>query len=297
MSEQETGDPFRQCLRVAVGSLRTEVGFESAESQALETMTELTQSLITELGRSARAFCELAGRVEPLVADLVLALVEMSVPMEGLREYALRQGRLTVQPPGQLVASKQTAILHTGNKKRHPGHIPDHLPEMPDSHSYIRTPTHRQPVTDYESVREKAASQKRDVERALTRFIAKTGKIHNLFKTDDSNLFPLISCDRDEEGVKLPAYLDALLFKDQVFEEDEREYLPKKRKSNNQNNSKPRKQEDDSDDEEGPGSSEKKPKPNEASAEGGDGIDNPFLRPVRMPRPIPPTMKVSSNIH
>ena len=297
MSEQETGAPFRQCLRVAVGSLCTEVGFESAESQALETMTELTQSLITELGRSARAFCELAGRVEPLVADLVLALVEMSVPMEGLREYALRQGRLTVQPPGQLVASKQTAILHTGNKKRHPGHIPDHLPEMPDSHSYIRTPTHRQPVTDYESVREKAASQKRDVERALTRFIAKTGKIHNLFKTDDSNLFPLISCDRDEEGVKLPAYLDALLFKDQVFEEDEREYLPKKRKSNNQNSSKPRKQEDDSDDEEGPGSSEKKPKPNEASAEGGDGIDNPFLRPVRMPRPIPPTMKVSSNIH
>ena len=297
MSEQETGDPFRQCLRVAVGSLCTEVGFESAESQALETMTELTQSLITELGRSARAFCELAGRVEPLVADLVLALVEMSVPMEGLREYALRQGRLTVQPPGQLVASKQTAILHTGNKKRHPGHIPDHLPEMPDSHSYIRTPTHRQPVTDYESVREKAASQKRDVERALTRFIAKTGKIHNLFKTDDSNLFPLISCDRDEEGVKLPAYLDALLFKDQVFEEDEREYLPKKRKSNNQNNSKPRKQEDDSDDEEGPGSSEKKPKPNEASTEGGDGIDNPFLRPGRMPRPIPPTMKASSNIH
>merc|ERR1712013_99246 len=173
--------------------------------------------------------------------------------------------------PSQTVSSKQTAILHTGNKARHGGHIPDHLPEMPDSHSYIRTPTHRQPVTDYESVREKAASQKRDVERALTRFIAKTGKIHNLFKTDDSNLFPLISCDR--------------------------EYLPKKRKSNNQNNSKPRKQEDDSDDEEGPGSSEKKSKPNEASAEGGDGIDNPFLRPVRMPRPIPPTMKVSSNIH
>ena len=164
---------------------------------------------------------------------------------------------------------------------------------------HIRTPTHRQPVTDYESVREKAASQKRDVERALTRFIAKTGKIHNLFKTDDSNLFPLISCERDEEGVKLPAYLDALLFKDQVFEEDEREYLPKKRKSNNQNNSKARKQEEDSDDEEAVGSSsaEKKPKLNESVTEGGDGIDNPFLRPVRMPRPVPPTMKASSSLH
>ena len=45
-----------------------------------------------------------------------------------------------------------------------------------DSHTYVRTPTHKQPVTDYVGVREKASSQKRDVERALTRFIAKTGK-------------------------------------------------------------------------------------------------------------------------
>ena len=77
---------------------------------------------------------------------------------------------------------KTDFILFPGNNKKHPSSIPDNLPEFPDSHSYIRTPTHRQPVTDYEMVREKAASQKRDVERALTRFIAKTGKIHNLYR-------------------------------------------------------------------------------------------------------------------
>ena len=86
-----------------------------------------------------------------------------------------------------------------------------------DSHTYVRTPTHKQPVTDYVGVREKASSQKRDVERALTRFIAKTGKTHSLFKTDDTNLFPLISCDRlMPDQPALPAYLNALLFKDQV---------------------------------------------------------------------------------
>ena len=106
--------------------------------------------------------------------------------------------------------------MFPGNNKKHPSSIPDNLPEFPDSHSYIRTPTHRQPVTDYEMVREKAASQKRDVERALTRFIAKTGKIHNLFKTDDNNLFPLISCEREVDGTKMPPYLNAILFKDQV---------------------------------------------------------------------------------
>merc|ERR1719466_500555 len=232
MAESDPGaaDPFRSCLRVAVSSLCTEMGFDCADSTALETVTEMTQSLLVELGRSARAFCELASRVEPVSADIVLSLVEMGIPVDGLKEYAMRSNRTTLPPPSQSVTSKQTAILHTGNKKRHPMHIPDHLPEMPDSHSYIRTPTHRQPVTDYESVREKAASQKRDVERALTRFIAKTGKIHNLFKTDDTNLFPLISCVKGEDEFKLPPYVDALIFKDQIFEEEEIERRPRKKK-------------------------------------------------------------------
>jgi len=276
MTEPDPVDPFRAYLRVAVSSLCTEVGFDCADSTALETMTEMTQSLLVELGRSTRAFCELAGRVEPVSADIMLAMVEMGIPVTGLQEYAMRSNRLTLPAPSQTVTAKQTAILHTGNKKRHPIHIPEHLPEMPDSHSYIRTPTHRQPDTDYESVREKAASQKRDVERALTRFIAKTGKIHNLFKTGDSNLFPLISCEKDDDGMKLPPYLDALLFKDQVFEEDEREYLPKKRKAAARDYN-----DFDDDDED----VDKKAKLDESVAEA-DVIDNPFLRPVRMPRII-----------
>ena len=66
-----------------------------------------------------------------------------------------------------------------------------------------------------------------DVERALSRFIAKTcGKTHSLFTTDDTNLFPLISCadttvhaefntnlgaDSGETTVQVPAYVNALL--------------------------------------------------------------------------------------
>lgn len=162
-------------------------------------------------------------------------------------------------------------IMFIGNNKKHPSSIPDNLPEFPDSHSYIRTPTHRQPVTDYEMVREKAASQKRDVERALTRFIAKTGKIHNLFKTDDNNLFPLISCERDVDSTKTLPYLSAVLFKDQVFEEDEREFEKKKEKK--------RKSSEKDLNEEG----ERKPKLDESYLDQ-DNPDNPFLRPVKMPR-------------
>jgi len=265
-TEPETSDPFRAYLKVAVSGLLTELGFSTAETAALETLTELTQSFIVELGRSARSFCELACRVEPVSADVLLALVEMGVPVSGIQTYAHRSQRVTIPSPSLLTTPKQTSILHTGNNKKHPSSIPDNLPEFPDSHSYIRTPTHRQPVTDYEMVREKAASQKRDVERALTRFIAKTGKIHNLFKTDDNNLFPLISCEREVDGAKIPPYINAVLFKDQVFEEDEREFLSKKRKNCEKDKG------DDGD---------KKSKLDESFAE---DIDNPFLRPVKMPR-------------
>lgn len=49
--------------------------------------------------------------------------------------------------------------------------------------------TFKPPVSEYQVVREKASAQKRDVERALTRFIAKTGDTENLFP-DDPYAFP-----------------------------------------------------------------------------------------------------------
>lgn len=50
--------------------------------------------------------------------------------------------------------------------------------------------THKQPVTEYEAIREKAASQKRDIEKALTRFLAKTSETHCLFSSEDNQMFP-----------------------------------------------------------------------------------------------------------
>ena len=99
MTEQETANPFRMYLRVAVSGLLTELGFTSAENVALETLTELTQSFISELGRSTRSFCELANRVEPVSADVVLALVEMGVLARSASNYHFLPFR---RPPPRL---------------------------------------------------------------------------------------------------------------------------------------------------------------------------------------------------
>ena len=44
-------------------------------------------------------------------------------------------------------------------------------------------------MSEYRVVREKASAEHRDIERALTRFIAKTGDTENLFP-DDPYAFP-----------------------------------------------------------------------------------------------------------
>lgn len=316
-SYQTTAHSYRLCLERAVAAILVESGFDTATSTAVQTLSELLQSFMYELGRSSRAFSDVACRSEPLHADVLLALVEMGQTTAGLREYAFRFGRRSLNNPGVAQPPKATQILHTGDRKPRSKLIAEMCPEYPDSHTYVRTPTHKQPVTDYVGVREKASSQKRDVERALTRFIAKTGKTHSLFNTDDTNLFPLISCDRlMPDQPALPAYLNALLFKDQIFEEDDREYAPK-RKVIKEEDDDAKKLKDsnrkvivveakidkemyesdpddddaqnvqsgssgDKDSEEKGGKAEKEQ--NKKSEANNEAIDNPFLRPVKFPR-------------
>ncbi|KAG7268244.1 hypothetical protein CRUP_036457, partial [Coryphaenoides rupestris] len=168
----------RRTLQVVVSALLTECGFESAEKAAVESLTEMMQSYITEIGRCAKSYCEHTARSNPTLPDAVSPVTN---------------------PP---VTPK---ALTAGQKRLHPSYIPSHFPEFPDPHTYIKTPTFREPVSDYQVVREKAASQRRDVERALTRFMAKTGETQSLFK-DDITAFPLIAA----RPTAIP-YLSALL--------------------------------------------------------------------------------------
>jgi len=213
-NEPSVSNPRRRALYSAVAETCFELGFESADKAALETLTEMLQSLISEIGRSSRAFAELACRTEPLVGDVVMALVEMGINVESVIPFSKRAHRVSLPTPSQTVTPQTPRILQAGQKRNHPSHILDYYPSFPDPHAYIRTLTHKQPITEYYAIREKAASQKRDVERALTRFIAKTGDSQALFN-DDTNLFPLIAC----KTMGLP-YLSALLPKDQMFDEE-----------------------------------------------------------------------------
>lgn len=247
----------RKVLFAAVSCALYEAGFSSAERSAIETLTEMLQSYLWELARSSRSFCELSGRTKATVGDVTMALMEMGTDVDSVVPYAKRQNRITLSNPATLPRPSISRILQAGEKRSLPGYIPDHYPPFPDPHTYIRTPTHRQPISDYEIVREKAATQKRDTERALTKFIAKTGPTNSLFP-DDSSLFPLIACKPTPNP-----YFSSLLFTDQVFDKEETEV------SNVQSSNQY--------------SSETSETPKDANPDV-DIMDNPYLRPAKLQR-------------
>lgn len=146
-------------------------------------------TVIVEIAYTSKNFAELSGRTQPFLGDIVVALTNLGIPMEGITAFVKRDLQ-KIPTPQAITTQKQLSLLQAGTKHSHPSHIPGHLPALPDPHAYIRTPTHKQPVTEYEAIREKAALQKRDVEKALTRFLAKTSDTDCLFASEDNQIFP-----------------------------------------------------------------------------------------------------------
>uniref|UniRef100_A0A1A8FHG9 Transcription initiation factor TFIID subunit 8 n=2 Tax=Nothobranchius korthausae TaxID=1143690 RepID=A0A1A8FHG9_9TELE len=268
----------RRTLQVVVSALLTESGFESAEKAAVETLTEMMQSYISEIGRCAKAYCEHTARSVPTLSDAVVTLIEMGFNVDTLPVYAKRSQRMVITAPPVTNTPTTPKSLSAGHKRTHPPHIPSHFPEFPDPHTYIKTPTFREPVSEYQVVREKAANQRRDVERALTRFIAKTGETQSLFK-DDVTAFPLIAA-RPSTIPYLSALLPSELELQALEETDSSEQDDQTDSENTAGNMVT---DDPSADKE---NSMLPPSGVVPSAKANDDnlIDNPYLRPVKKPK-------------
>uniref|UniRef100_A0A1A8AUY9 Transcription initiation factor TFIID subunit 8 n=1 Tax=Nothobranchius furzeri TaxID=105023 RepID=A0A1A8AUY9_NOTFU len=233
---------------------------------------------ISEIGRCAKAYCEHTARSVPTLSDTVVTLIEMGFNVDTLPVYAKRSQRMVITAPPVTNTPTTPKSLSAGHKRTHPPHIPSHFPEFPDPHTYIKTPTFREPVSEYQVVREKAANQRRDVERALTRFMAKTGETQSLFK-DDVTAFPLIAA-RPSTIPYLSALLPSELELQSLEETDSSEQDDQTDSENTAGNMVT---DDPSADKE---NSMLPPSGIVPSAKANDDnlIDNPYLRPVKKPK-------------
>ncbi|XP_053562708.1 transcription initiation factor TFIID subunit 8 isoform X3 [Bombina bombina] len=233
----------------------------------------MLQSYLSEIGRSAKSYCEHTARTQPTLPDIVVTLIEMGFNIDTLPAYAKRSQRMVITAPPVTNHPVTPKALSAGQNKPHPAHIPSHLPEFPDPHTYIKTPTCREPMVGYQVLREKAASQRRDVERALTRFMAKTGETQSLFK-DDTSTFPLIAA-RPQSIPYLNALLPSELELQQVEETDSSE----QDEQTDTENLSMHMQADESAEKENSVLQQNSLKCGEETL-----IDNPYLRPVKKPK-------------
>ncbi|NWT34715.1 TAF8 factor, partial [Cardinalis cardinalis] len=199
--------------------------------------------------------------------------------VETLPAYAKRSQRMVITAPPVTNQPVTPKALTAGQNKPHPPHIPGHFPEFPDPHTYIKTPTYREPVSDYQVLREKAASQRRDVERALTRFMAKTGETQSLFK-DDVSTFPLIAA----RPFTVP-YLTALLPSELEMQQMEETDSSEQDEQTDTENLPLHMSTDDAGPEKENTSVLQQSSSLAGSRNGEENvIDNPYLRPVKKPK-------------
>ncbi|CAD5121342.1 DgyrCDS9865 [Dimorphilus gyrociliatus] len=211
MSSTEKDDydvAIQKALKASIGAILQMIGFEAANPIALSTLTEMLRSYLTEIGKQAKMICEAANRTEPIISDISLALIEMGNDITKIEDFSKRPMRLVNFDQATSTTKPPMKTLRVGQRPDMPGYVPSYLPSFPDPHTYMSRQPDPPSHGTYAELREKAASQKRDVERALTTLIAKTGETDLIFE-DDPLAFPLIA------NAKQPLpYIDALLPKE-----------------------------------------------------------------------------------
>lgn len=96
--------------------------------------------VIVEIAHTSRNYSELSGRTQPVIGDVVVSLINLGISLKGITAYAKRDSRPTIPAPQPVNTQKQLSLLQAGTKLSHPPHIPNHMPDLPDPHAYIRTP-------------------------------------------------------------------------------------------------------------------------------------------------------------
>ena len=203
-----TKSTHHRLLQRSVATICKEKGFDTVTKASLETLTEMLQCHLAELTHSCRKFCEHSHRTTPDLTDCAMALAEIGLSCHAVNAYC--KTTVTQQAP-QLSHNKPTpehkCFKSALPKVSQPSYVPGHLVEYPEVYSFVRTPSVREPISQYETIRERVSKQNIMTEESLIKFLAHTQESEvTLFDDMHADLYPTIRIEH-----KPYPYLEALL--------------------------------------------------------------------------------------
>lgn len=133
-----THEYCRGVLQVMVGQVCEQLGFDSVSSVSRDTLTDIMQAYIEELGYVAHNAAELANRSQANAHDVVMALDDSNVSVSNLRRYCEQSEALPLcheirQIP---VRKRPRVVLEPSGVREDAKHIHEWLPKVPDEYKW-----------------------------------------------------------------------------------------------------------------------------------------------------------------
>mmetsp|Transcript_8296 Transcript_8296/g.21201 ORF Transcript_8296/g.21201 Transcript_8296/m.21201 type:complete len:343 (+) Transcript_8296:89-1117(+) len=160
----------RAVARVAAAQLAEAAGYEAVQESAVDMVAELAVRYLSELAAASHSYAELAGRTDTNAGDVLLAMEELGVSYDKLRQFLDTQEEIPfahVLPRYPISAQPRHAPTFEEKGEAPPPHVPAFFPAFPDPHTYQSTAVFPARKQDKAAVRKKQAKGRQAAERAL----------------------------------------------------------------------------------------------------------------------------------
>jgi transcription initiation factor TFIID subunit 8 len=174
----------REILKVAVAYICSNFGFQTAERAAHETLVDILQCFIDEVGFTTKRYTEHGNRIESNFHDLIFAFRELRISLRDLILFASATTNIDVPftraiPEFPVRArAKQPRSLRFSELPMRPSYVPSFLPTFPEPHTFAKTPVYVEREKNPSIIRQLINTERSQIEENLTKLHRETTPHH-----------------------------------------------------------------------------------------------------------------------